>query len=98
MKPGNHRRSFDVPCTITVHHNDETLEAHVELADGVQPDLGDRIRVHGSSVSVPFGESISITRMATVTRANALEKLWVRLKSRFELTELYEVSFSTGRL
>ncbi len=91
-------RHFTVPCTITVKHTTETLEAHVELDGGVQPTLGDRIVVHGRSVTVSFGESVSIRRNATVTRANFLEKLWLRLKSQFELTELYEVSFSPRRL
>lgn len=90
-------RRFDIPCTITVKHTEETLEAHVELEGGVKPALGDRIRVHGDSVAVPFGDEITIRRMATVTRANLFEQLWVRIKSRFELTELYEVSFSSGR-
>lgn len=91
-------REFQIPCTISVHHTDETLEAHVELDGGVLPDVGDQIRVHGAGIVVPFGESITITRMATVRRASALEKLWVRLKAQFELAELYEVSFTTGRL
>jgi len=91
-------RRFTISCTITVKHTDETLEAHVELDGDVQPTLGDRVVVHGASVTVPFGESITIRRNATVTRANIFEKLWLRLKSQFELTELYEVSFSPGRL
>ncbi len=92
------KRRFTVPCTITVKHTTETLEAHVELDGDVAPTLGDRIVVHGQHVVVPFGESITIRRNATVTRANHLEKLWLRLKSQFELTELYEVSFSPGRV
>jgi len=91
------KRRFTVPCRVTVAHTSETLEAHVELAEGVLPDVGDRVRVHGAPVVVPFGEEIVLEREATVTRANAFEKFLVRLKSRFELTELYEVSFSPGR-
>lgn len=91
-------RRFTVPCTISVKHTMETLEAHVELDNGVKPTLGDRIIVDGKSVAVPYGESITLRRNATVIRANALEKLWMKLKSRFELTELYEVSFTSGRL
>ncbi len=92
------KRRFTIPCTITVKHTNETLEAHVELDGNVQPTLGDRIIVHGQSVTVPFGECITLHRKATVMRANLMEKLWLRLKSQFELTELYEVSFSPGRI
>lgn len=76
----------------------ETLEAHVELDGDVQPTVGDRVVVHGAAVQVPFGESVTIRRQATIIRAHALQKLWTKLKSFFELTELYEVSFSPGRL
>lgn len=98
MKTTKPSRRFTVGCRITVEHTMESLEAHVELENGVQPALGDRICVHGSAVTVPYGESITICREATVIRANMLEKLWLRLKSQFELTELYEVSFSSGRV
>ncbi|MEM9617873.1 MAG: hypothetical protein AAF936_07930 [Pseudomonadota bacterium] len=94
----NNRRRFTVPCTISIEHSYDSLEAHVELDGDVKPTIGDRIMVHGDSVTVPFGEKITLRRNATVTRANALEKLWLRLKSQFELTELYEVSFSPGRI
>ena len=91
-------RQFSIGCTIRVHHTMETLEAHVELDNGVMPTLGDRIIVDGNAVCVPYGESLTLRRRATVVRANMFEKLWMRLKSQFELTELYEVSFLPGRL
>lgn len=91
-------RQFTIPCTITVEHTSDSLEAHVSLDGGVQPSIGDQVVVHGAPVVVPFGESISIARNATVTRATAIEKIWIKFRSRFELTELYEVSFSSGSL
>jgi hypothetical protein len=91
-------RRFTVPCTIRVEHTYTSLEAHVELDGGIEPGIGDRIEVHGAPVSVPFGRSLVLRREATITRANALERFWVRIKSMFELTELYEVSFTDGRL
>lgn len=91
-------RKIATGCTITIRHTSETLEAHVELDDGLKPSPGDRVIVHGASVTVPFGESASIRRLATLIRATPLQKLWVRLKSRLEVTELYEVSFTPGRL
>jgi hypothetical protein len=91
-------RSFTVPCTIRVEHTYESLEAHVELDGGIEPGIGDRVLVHGAPVSVPFGRSLVLRREATVTRANFIERTLVRFKSMFELTELYEVSFSDGRV
>lgn len=91
-------RRFTVPCTIRVEHTYESLEAHVELDGGIEPGIGDRVLVHGAPVSVPFGRSIVLRREATVTRANLLERVMVRIQSMFELTELYEVSFSDGKV
>ena len=91
-------QSFTVPCTITVKHTWETLEAHVELEGDLKTETGDKIRVHGEAISVPFGQTTVIQRMATVKRANWLEKLWVRFTAFFEFGELYEVSFSPGSL
>lgn len=84
-----------VPCTIRITHTWESLEAHVELPGGFQPEMGDRVTVHGAAVQVPFGETITIEREATIRRAGPLEKLWVRIRSMFELDELYEVNFTT---
>jgi len=96
--PDPHPHRFDVPCTITVTHTDESLEAHVELSGDVRNKVGDKILVHGSAIAVPWGETIRIERMATVSRASALERVWIRFLSLFEIKELYEVSFSPGAL
>ena len=53
--------------------------------------------MHGASIRLPYGEKLVEHRMATVTRATALGRLWTRFKSQFEITELYEISFSNGR-
>lgn len=91
-------RRFDIPCRIEVRHGADFLAAHLHLPDGVLLHPGDRVRVHGSAVRVPFGQSATIDRTATVTRAGPLARAWTRLKGHFEMTELYEVSFSGGRL
>lgn len=91
-------RRFDVPCTITVTHTNESLEAHVDLGAHMDRRVGDKIRVHGAAITVPFGDTITVHRIATVTRAGFLERAWVRLMAMFELKELYEVSFSPGSL
>lgn len=91
-------RRITVPCTITIAHDADNLEAHVELDGGIAPGIGDRILVHGDAVKLTFGERITLHRQATLTRASALEKLATLMKARFDLTELYEVSFSGRRL
>ncbi len=59
---------------------------------------GDRVRVHGDPIRVPFGQSAVIERMATVVRAGPLLRGWTRLVAYLGLTELYEVSFNPGSL
>lgn len=92
------RRRLTVPCTLRIEHTFDSLEAHVELDGGVQPGIGDRVFVHGAPVSVPFGERLVLRRVATLTRANILERAMTRLHAMFLLTELYEVSFSDGKV
>jgi hypothetical protein len=91
------RTRFDTGCRIEVEHTNEHLHAHVELDGDVAIEHGDKVRVHGAAVRVPFGGRLVERRTATVTRATALGRAWTRLRARFELTELYELSFSAGR-
>ena len=91
------RKTIAMPCTITVLHTEETLEAHVELDGDILPEAGDRILVSGAPVRVDYGGSVTLRRDARLTRGSVFDKIWVRLKSVFTITELYEVSFSTGR-
>jgi hypothetical protein len=92
------RRSYDTQCTINIEHSEDRLHAHVEL-DG-ESDLrpGDRVKVHGAPIHVSFGQCLTLRRPATVERAGWLERQWTRLTSRFELAELYEVSFTPRRI
>jgi hypothetical protein len=91
------RRAHETSCTIEIEHSDESLHAHVELDS--QSDLrpGDRVTVHGAPIHVSFGQRLVLRRGATVERASWLERQWTRLAGRFELTELYEVSFTPRR-
>jgi hypothetical protein len=89
------RETFDVPCTIEIEHTWESLHAHVEL-EGVEVGPGDEVHVQGGEIVVPFGERRVLNRMATVTRASAPERLWVRMTGDFEFMELLEFSFSSG--
>ena len=47
---------------------------------------------------VPFGDNFAVRSIATVVRANAIERAWTRLVGNFELTELYDVSFTERRM
>lgn len=89
------RETIDVPCTIEIVHTWESLRAHVEL-EGVEVGPGDAVHVHGEEIAVPYGESVTLQRMATVTRASAPERLWVKMTGDFEFMELLEFSFSSG--
>lgn len=91
------RRSHEVvPCTIEIENTFESLHAHVDL-EGAEPvSAGDSVLVHGEPIRVPYGQKVTLHREATVTRASGIERLLTALAARFELTELYEVSFSSG--
>ena len=89
---------FDTPCRIAVQHDADALNATHELPDGLEMGPGDRIHVHGDRVIVPFGTSITIERTATVEVAGPLRRAWTHLAAYFDMAELYEVSFSSGRL
>ncbi len=90
------RTRFDTPCTIEIEHTDAHLHAHVELDGDIAIAPGDSVRVHGAPVRVRFGERMTERRTATVTRANVFERAWMRLKGDLDLTEMYEITFSSG--
>ena len=90
------RRSIVVPCTIEVENTFDSLHAHVELHGGHVIEAGDEVLVHGDPIRVSFGQKLTLQREATVTRAGPVNRWLTRLAANFELTELYEVSFSSG--
>jgi hypothetical protein len=92
----NRRHAFDVACTIEIENTFDSLHAHVDLDGDVAVGPGDEVRVHGDPIRVPFGEKVVLRRQATVTKAGALDRMLTKLAARLELTELYEVSFSSG--
>ena len=91
-------RSVEVACTLEIENTFDALHAHVRLDGGVVVNPGDEVLVHGEPVQVPFGESRTIRRRATIRRAGAIERLWTRITGDFEFMELCEFSFSGEQL
>lgn len=90
--------SFDTGCRIEVEQSEEHFHAHVELDGDVSIGPGDRVRVHGAPISIPFGSSATYERIATVERAGPLVRAWIKIAAYFDFAELYEVSFTPRRL
>ena len=84
----------DVPCTVEVSHCFEALHAHVRFNNGAVVNPGDEVLVHGAPVMAAYGEVVVEDRVATITRASALERWWTRLTGDLEFMELCEFSFS----
>jgi hypothetical protein len=74
----------------------EELHAHVVL-EGVEVQPGDTVLLHGAPPAVAQGTRVTCSGRATVVRAGRLGRAWARLGGMFELTSLYEVSFTPGR-
>lgn len=91
-------RTFDLPCRISVEQSENHFHAHVELAEEVAIQPGDKVRVHGDPIHIAFGETAVFDRMATVTRAGPLMRAWTKAAAYFDFKELYEVSFNPGRV
>jgi hypothetical protein len=84
------------PCTVEIAHTSYDFYAHVELEDNtIGP--GDQVLVHNPPTSIDYGQHIKVGRLATISRATWLSRFWTKFIARFELTTLYEVSFSTTR-
>lgn len=84
------------PCSVEIAHTSYDFYAHVELEDdSVRP--GDQVLVHNAPTSISYGEHIRVNRQATIMRAGWFSRLWTKFIARFELTTLYEVSFSPTR-
>ncbi|MGY6547587.1 MAG: hypothetical protein ACXIU7_01060 [Roseinatronobacter sp.] len=88
------RKVEQVPCTVEVSHRFEALHAHVRFNDGSVIHPGDEVQVQGPPVLAAWGELIVEDRVATITRATALERFWTRMTGDFEFMELCEFSFS----
>jgi hypothetical protein len=91
------RRTFEAPCSVEIEHSPESLHAHVELDGDVAIEPGDQVLVHDAPTDVPYGQTLVVRRTTTIIRAGLIERIWTRIAGNFELTELYDVSFSERR-
>jgi hypothetical protein len=91
------RDRVDTKCTIEIEHTFDNLHAHVELDGDIELGPGDQVKVHGAAVKLPFGERLTLRRDVTVWKATPFERLWTKLKAQLELTELYEITFSSEK-
>lgn len=89
---------FDTGCRVEIEQSPDHFHAHVELAGNLHIYPGDRVQVHGEPIMVSFGEKVCFDRTATVQRAGHLRRVWTKISGYFEMAELYEVSFTPGRL
>ena len=88
------RKQLEVACTVRVINTFDSLEAHVELDGDIAVEPGDEVEVKGAPIVVPYGETATIRRQATIRRAGPLERAWTRLTGDLEFMELCEFSFS----
>lgn len=97
LLPALRRQTFDSPCTVEIERSAETLEAHVVIDGDYDLQPGDEVLVRDPPTDPRFGERLIVRRTATITRAGLPERVWTRLVSNFELSELYDVSFTERR-
>jgi hypothetical protein len=84
-------RHVELLCTLDIEQTAESFHAHA-IPEDVEIGPGDTILVHDAP-SIGFGEVYAGERRATLTRATALDRLWTKFRSVFEITELFEVGF-----
>lgn len=88
------RERETAPCTVEISHKFESLHAHVRFNNGAVVHPGDEVQVQGPEIMAPFGEIVREDRVAVITRASALGRLWTRWTGDLEVMELCEFSFS----
>ncbi len=86
--------TVEVTCVVDMEQTHDSLHAFAVPEDiDLQP--GDVVLVHDAPSYVPFGERLVRECRATVTRAGPFGRFWAKVCGMFQLTELYEVGFSS---
>ena len=91
-----HTETLD--CTVEINNPFDAFGAHVHFEKGVAIRPGDEVLVHGAPITIPYGESRSFRRRATITRAGLVERTWARLTGDLDMLELCEFSFTERKL
>jgi hypothetical protein len=89
-------RTEETFCMVDIEQTQESFHAHA-IPELIQINPGDSVLVHDAPSHVAFGERINCRCRATVTRAGWLPQFFTRLRGLFEITDLYEVGFSSRR-
>lgn len=92
------RHVEDVGCLIEINHTPERFGAHVHLDGDPVIAPGDRVCVYGDPIEVVPGRDMEVRRRARIERATAIGRAWTRIRGQFEVAELFEVSFTAGKL
>jgi len=90
-------RRIEIPCTLEIEQTHDCFHAHLALDGDIAIGPGDKVQLHGAPVRIAFGVKRTDRRRAPGTRAGVLRRVGSKLPARFELQELYEVSFTTRR-
>ena len=98
LNPFAKQTSEEVMCTVRVNNTFESLAAHVEIDGDVKINPGDEVLVHGKEIRVPYGETRTERRQATIRRAGFIEQQWIKWTGDLEFMELLEFSFSGEEL
>jgi hypothetical protein len=86
-------RTLEVPCLLDIEVTPESVHAHA-VPEGVTLYPGDRVIVHGAPDRIDYGDCYTMQCTATIIRAGLFTRLWTRVSSIGQITELYEVSFA----
>lgn len=92
------RETLDVGCLVEINHTPDRFGAHVHLDGEPEIEPGDRVCVYGDPIDVVPGQDLQVRRRARIERATAFGRAWTRFRGQFEISELYEVSFTTRQL
>jgi hypothetical protein len=88
---------IEVPCTVDLEQTWESVHAYVDL-EGYDVGPGDEVLVLDAPAGIAHGKKGLWKCRAVIRRATPFERLKAVIEGYLELTELYEVSFSPGRV
>ena len=91
------RSAFDADCRIDLEHTVDSLHAHLDFEGDEEIGAGDQVTVHGEPINLAYGEKLVVERRVTVVRAGWFDRIWARVAGGLEVTELYDVSFTSRR-